>query len=425
MKKIIAVCLLLSLILPGCKESREAGDGSVTHAPDAEPDGWQVLFNGRDLTGWEVSETPGSFTVKDGVLVVHGGRSHLFYTGPVENADFKDFEFTAKVKTTPGSNSGIYFHTEYQQTGWPKKGYESQVNITHSDSQKSGGLYDAAKVYPAPAEDNQWYTHDIIVRGKHVIVKINDKTVVDYTEADNVNFPGWPGRRISSGTFAIQAHDPKSLVYIKDIKVRPLKTKPNQPPEGFVSLFNGADLTGWKRHENLPGHGVGGKWTVEEGAIAGMQDPPGKGGFLTTLKEFKNFELLLETKIDWPFDSGVFLRVGPEGKSHQVTIDYRPGGEIGGIYCPWTQAFVHHCPEGINHFRRDDWNAVRIICAGEPARIHLWLNDTLITDFQHTDETTAGIPQQGTICLQVHPGGKGHEKSKARFRNIFVRQITE
>ncbi len=193
--------------------------------------------------------------------------------------------------------------------------------------------------------------------------------------------------------------------------------------EGFVSLFNGIDLTGWKRHEGLPGHGTAGKWTVEDGAIVGMQDPPGKGGFLTTLQQFRDFELRLETKIDWPFDSGVFLRVGPDGKSHQVTLDYRPEGQIGRIYCPWTHGVVHQCPEGIKYFKANQWNKIRIICTGEPARIRFRLNNTLVTDFQHTVQTTSGVPQQGTIALQVHPGGKGYDKARAMFRNIFIRQI--
>jgi len=185
--------------------------------------GWVSLFNGEDLGGWKASENQWSFKVEDGAIVVHGKRSHLFYVGPVGNANFKDFEFSARVMTTPGSNSGIYFHTEYQQEGWPRKGYESQINISHSDPQKSGGLYDAAKVSDPPARDNEWYTQYIRVRGKNVIVKINDREVVNYVEADDVNFEGWPGRRLSSGTFAIQAHDPKSLVYVKDIRVKALK----------------------------------------------------------------------------------------------------------------------------------------------------------------------------------------------------------
>lgn len=196
------------------------------------------------------------------------------------------------------------------------------------------------------------------------------------------------------------------------------------PPAGFTSLFNGTGLHGWKCHEGLPGEKKPtGKWFVEDGAIIGVQDPPGKGGFLTTTESYRDFELQLETKIDWPFDTGIFLRVGPDGKSHQVTLDYRDGGEIGGIYCPWTQGFVHHCPDGIKHFKKDQWNKLRIVCVGQPARIQVWLNGTQITDFQHTEKTTEGIPEEGTICLQIHPGGKGYDESQGRFRNIFVRRL--
>ena len=185
-------------------------------------DGWQMLFNGRDLTGWKASEKPGCFTVERGMIKVHNGRSHLFYVGPVENADFKNFHFSAKVKTTPGSNSGIYFHTQYQQTGWPKKGHECQVNLTHSDKKKSGGLYGVRDTFAQHAKDNQWYTQEIIVRDKHIVTKIDGKIISDYTEPEDVDHPNMPGRRLSSGTFAIQAHDPKSVVYYKDIKVEPL-----------------------------------------------------------------------------------------------------------------------------------------------------------------------------------------------------------
>lgn len=213
MKMKLVLCIVCIACLAGCKESVEK----------SADDGWQSLFNGKDLTGWEASEKAGCFSVENGAIKVSNGRSHLFYTGPVENADFTDFEFMAQVMTTPGSNSGIYIHTEYQEKGWPKKGYESQVNITHKDVQKSGGLYAAAKVFEVPAKDNQWYSQHIIVKGKHVEVKINGQTVVDYTEADDVNFEGWPGRRLSHGTFALQGHDPKSIVYFKDIKVRAIK----------------------------------------------------------------------------------------------------------------------------------------------------------------------------------------------------------
>jgi len=204
----------------------------------------------------------------------------------------------------------------------------------------------------------------------------------------------------------------------------PVVDETNRPDaNGFISLFNGNDLTGWKRHENLPGHGLAGKWFVEDGAIVGMQEPPGKGGFLTTIRQFENFELRLKTKIDWPFDSGVFLRTGPDGKSHQVTLDYRPGGQIGMIYLPWTQGAVQECPDGIKCWNKDGWNDLRIFCAGQPPLIQVWLNGKLITNFQHTAKTAAGTPQTGGVSLQVHPGGEGYEKAKARFKDIRIRPL--
>ena len=105
----------------------------------AAEDGWICLFDGKSLDGWKVSENPDSFKVEDGQIVAFGPRGHLFYDGDVENHNFKNFHFKADVMTTPGSNSGLYFHTKYQDSGWPSAGYEAQVNNTHSDPKKTGG----------------------------------------------------------------------------------------------------------------------------------------------------------------------------------------------------------------------------------------------------------------------------------------------
>ena len=185
--------------------------------------GWKSLFDGKTLNGWKASENKDSFSVKDGMIMANGPRSHLFYVGPFENAEFKNFELKADIMTKPGANSGIYFHTEYQETGWPNKGYEVQVNNTHSDWRKTGGLYAVEDVNESPAKDDEWFTEHIIVRDKHIIVKVNGKTTVDWTEPEGWEPPsGMSGRRISSGTFALQGHDPKSVVYYKNIMVRPL-----------------------------------------------------------------------------------------------------------------------------------------------------------------------------------------------------------
>ena len=125
--------------------------------------------------------------------------------------------------TLHGSNSGIYFHTVYQDSSWPAKGYEVQVHNSHTDWRRTGSLYAVEDVKVVFVKDNEWFTEYIKVQGKRVIIKLNERTVVDYTEpADLKRHTEMAGRIISSGTFALQGHDPKSTVYFKNILVKPL-----------------------------------------------------------------------------------------------------------------------------------------------------------------------------------------------------------
>ena len=201
------------LILTACTSTRKASGGS----------GWISLFDGKSFSGWKASEKPGTFKIEDGSIVVSGPRSHLYYDGPVMNHNFKNFELQAQVMTKPGSNSGMYFHTAYQETGFPDKGFEVQVNNSHTDWKRTAGLYDIRDTREVYVKDDEWFTLYIKVQGKNVTTKINDKIVTEYTEPENAEAPkGHPGRLISSGTFALQGHDPKSTVLFKDIMVKPL-----------------------------------------------------------------------------------------------------------------------------------------------------------------------------------------------------------
>lgn len=186
-------------------------------------DGWISLFDGKSLNGWKVGSNANTFSVVDGMIKVNGQTAHLFYEGDVHNHNFKNFEFKANVMTEPGSNSGIYFHTQYQESGWPSKGYEVQVNNSHTDWKRTGSLYNIVDVKETYVKDNEWYTEYIKVQGKRVIIKLNDTVVVDYTEPANpLRSEDMKDRIISSGTFALQGHDPKSTVYFKNIMVKPL-----------------------------------------------------------------------------------------------------------------------------------------------------------------------------------------------------------
>ena len=193
---------------------------TIAFAED-KPGEWKELFDGKTFEGWKLNENKESWSIEDGNLVCHGERSHLFYVG--DDKPFKNFEFECECMTTPGSNAGIYFHTKFQDTGWPRFGQEVQVNVSHSDPKKSGSLYGVVDVGNPPLKDDEWYKTWVKVQGKHVIIKVNDTVTVDYTEPDGKEaFSADFERRIGEGTFALQAHDPKSKVYFRNLKVRRL-----------------------------------------------------------------------------------------------------------------------------------------------------------------------------------------------------------
>lgn len=185
----------------------------------AQEAGWQNMFNGENLLGWHVNENPESVKVENGCLVVHGDRAHAFYVGPTGNTNVKNFHFKAKVMTMPGANSGIYFHTKFQDSGWPGQGYEAQVNNTQKDKKKTGGLYNVQDNFDPPVKDKEWFDYEIMVLGKRIVIRINGKTISDYTEPEDLDRPN---RQLSSGTFAIQCHDPGSKVLYKDLMFKVL-----------------------------------------------------------------------------------------------------------------------------------------------------------------------------------------------------------
>jgi len=185
-------------------------------------DGWVSLFDGKSLKGWKASENKASWSVDSEkmALVCDGPRSHLFYVG--SDKPFKNFIFQADVMTMPGANAGIYFHTKYQDKGWPKYGYEAQVNNTHRDPKKTGSLYAVDNVMKAPAKDKEWFTMTIKVEGRNIQISVDGKKLVDFTEDANRQAGKDFTRKLDQGTFALQAHDPQSKVYFRNLKVKRL-----------------------------------------------------------------------------------------------------------------------------------------------------------------------------------------------------------
>jgi hypothetical protein len=183
--------------------------------------GFVTIFDGKTFNGWKIGdEAAKAWRIEDGALVAQGTRSHIFYVGDEE--PFKDFELKVDVMTKPGSNGGIYFHTKYQESGWPRAGFECQVNVTQGDWIKTGSLYGLVNMALTPAQDNKWWTQHIIVKGRKVTVKIDGKNVLEYTEPAGAQAGRDFARKLGEGTFAFQAHDPGSVIHYKNVRVKRL-----------------------------------------------------------------------------------------------------------------------------------------------------------------------------------------------------------
>lgn len=209
------VCTLVGALVMGATPALLAADQSEK--------GFQQLWNGKDFTDWKISESPETFTIKDGAIVAKGPRSHAYYVGKIGNHNFKNFELKVDCMTLPKSNGGIYFHTEAQGPGWPDKGFEVQVNNSHTDWRRTGGLYAVEDQKEQFAQDGKWFTEHIIVKDNNVQIFVDGKKTAEWTQPAGWEHPQMKGRKLSSGTFALQGHDPGSTIYYKNIRVKILK----------------------------------------------------------------------------------------------------------------------------------------------------------------------------------------------------------
>lgn len=193
---------------------------------------WMTLFNGRDLTGWRANVMPESFTVVDGAIRAQATKpsAHLFYAGDLKTGfmSFKNFVLEATCRSEPNSNSGIFIHTDLSTRDKAlhlAKGYEIQLNSTVKEKRKTGSLYAVVDLAQSPVDESQWFKVRVTVNGKHITIHLNDKQVVDYTEPENVTRPPERAGRVinpQGGGIALQAHDPGSVFYFKEIRIKPL-----------------------------------------------------------------------------------------------------------------------------------------------------------------------------------------------------------
>ena len=385
---------------------------------------WITLFDGKTFNGWKASEHTPTFTVNskangpagEGAFIANGTRSHLFYVGPVENADFTDFELKVDVLAKPSSNGGIFFHTTYQETGWPAQGYEVQVNNTfNKDPRKTGSLWNQQDVLEQLVEDNTWFTEHIIVKGNHVTVKVNDKTVVDFTDPTYNDANREPGIHLSSGTIALQGHDPGSTVFYKNIRVKPSPNK-NLKKGKWINLFDGKSLKGWKQLNGTA------DYIVKDKTILGTTKKGSPNSFLCTTKNYGDYELTFDVLLDSRLNSGVQIRSDsqPDYKNGHVfgyQIEIATNGNAGFIYDEARRGWLskdRSDPAAKKAFIPDQWNTFHVRCLG--SSIKTWINNVPVAN------VTDSMTPSGFIGLQVH-SFKGDTPATVQWRNIRLREL--
>ena len=219
--------------------------------PSQPEEGFVSLFDGKSLEGWKIGANAAVFQVHDGMIVMEcpaddHDPAHLFYDGEVGGHKFKNFDLRVDVMTYPKANSGIYFHTQFQESGWPKMGIECQVDNSHSDWRRTGSLYGIVNltwgpevpgannkqktivVEPQPVKDNSWYTQEIICKDGAITVKLNSQTMIDYTvaDADTQHRLSTGMTWLPAGTICLQGHPPMpgaiSKACFKNIRIKVL-----------------------------------------------------------------------------------------------------------------------------------------------------------------------------------------------------------
>jgi hypothetical protein len=230
---------------------------------------------------------------------------------------------------------------------------------------------------------------------------------------------------------------------------RQLVAEPPAPviPDGFTSIFNGRDLSGW-RISKTARHGVTPDFHVAHGMIVGTQRPLGGGGLLLTDRTYRNFELYMEVKPDWGNDSGLLFRTTPEGVAYQITLDFLPGGSMGrmigegGIQgtvnakpvgagaapaanaAPSATQPAPAADAGMAAWKREEWNTVRIRVTGDAPRATVWINGQQVFDAVDDANHAFGGVVDGHIALQIHGGTPRWQPGGFwRWRNIAIREL--
>ncbi len=418
--------------------------GCSTSSPKAawvEP-GFKSIFNGENLDGWVLMGKKGvGYGVTNGAIYCATGSGGNLFT----EKEYENFAMRVEFKLENGSNNGIgirapldgdaaYLGMEIQvlDQGAAEKGKWGKLR----DEQFHGSIYGVAAAKKGALKPvGEWNTQLIIVNGRQITVVLNDVTILD-VNINDINDPVMiskhPGLFRERGHIGFLGHG--DYIEFRNIRVKelPRTTTTTLKEEGFTSMFNGDDLTGWKGLVGGPPKRAAmsatdlaaaqakadelarASWKVESGTLVYRGTNYDN---LCSAKDYVNFELLADWKIEPYADSGFYLRGTPQVQIWDpFTVPQKSGSEVGsgGLWNNKTNAakplLIADKPIGL-------WNQFRIIMAGE--KVHVFLNGELVvngTPLENFWQRDLPLLPFGPIELQAH-------KSVVWFKNLYIREL--
>ena len=416
--------------------------GCSTSSPKSawvEP-GFKSIFNGENLDGWVLMGKKGvGYGVTNGAIYCATGSGGNLFT----EKEYENFAIRFEFKLENGSNNGIgirapldgdaaYLGMEIQvlDEGAAEKGKWGKLR----EEQFHGSIYGVAAAKKGALKPvGEWNTQLIIANGRQITVVLNDVTILD-ANINNINEPALiakhPGLFRERGHIGFLGHG--DYIEFRNIRVKELPRTTTLKDEGFTSIFNGDNLTGWKGLVGSPPKRAAmsatdlaaaqakadelarANWKVESGALVYRGTNYDN---LCSAKDYVNFELLADCKIEPHGDTGFYLRGTPQVNIWDpFTVPQKHGSEVGsgGLYNNKTNAakplFVADKPVG-------QWNQFRIIMAGE--KVHVFLNDELVvngTPLENYWQRDLPLLPFGPIELQAH-------NSVVWFKNLYIREL--
>ena len=379
------------------------------------------------------------YGVKNGVLYCAKGGGGNLYT----EKEYADFVLRFEFKLEPGANNGIGIRAPLEGDG-AFLGMEIQVLEDSAPQyanlqpwQFHGSIYGAVPAKRgALRKIGEWNREEILAQGRHIKVTLNGKVIVN-ANLNDVTDPAvlrkHPGLLRERGRLGFLGHN--DYVEFRNIRIKELPVIPrnNVPPEGFTALFNGKDLSGWKgllaspndnpvkraklsstelsvaqakANQRMVEH-----WKAANGAL----EFDGKGDSLCTVRDYGDFEMLVDWKIKESGDSGIYLRGSPQVQIWDP-FHAKSGSEIGsgGLYN--NQKTPANPLKRADHWI-GDWNRFRILMVGE--KVHVFLNGELVVNdvtLENYWDRARPIFSTGQIELQNHG-------NNLYFKNIYIREL--